>query len=860
MVSLEILESCGSTSQRLRELFTAVASDDYSKPKKGESVEEKKERIAKGKQVERDIEMRRRIDGRTQGRVYEGVNFSLKNWKKYDAVNLAWDSSAVTGATLPLLLYAQGKIDVGRCAKLLEGCKNGKDYIRTDAAGAAKSIDVVRFCETEFNLVRSVVNRRWAAQKNVFGKLWPYYEYEPRGTDAVAKLRADAWSQRVDIMADQFGYRRHDEQVILDGFLYAHSVDFIRCVWDREEQWRKKSVAGPATERETVITKEGVSWFNPQPARVFWDNNDPLPSINTDTGPKWIGYWDVARYSEIQDNPYYFNKDKVTWPGANTTGGFFTSFADYFTLNDVVIKLPPSLVQGGMQVGVENDRKANVGWYTSDDRDVSIFKTELFEEVVPLDMGVGTYPHKVWMRRVIASDYTTLYAEFLPSTPAAVLSINESDGRQVNVSMAMELLQYQQQMTNLLSQLINLLEIEAFKAIGINVDALEPEEAEAIKKHMQSPGWYDGTLVYKFSMEKLTARLGDDAKAAAVATGGIITIAQGKVSTSISVIFESMIKLVQMIERLFAMSPAELGQPAPREISATESTLINNTTSSIYSSISSAVNEFRAAKKRIIYESFASCAKAEVVLPVKSRYSKATVAAAGFTIVGDPNTDVGDRPKQYTVLGTPKNLQHDYIFTTRDGDDRPTDTAAANTLVQLMGMFLSSPAAQQKGAKSKLYAMMNEIFRKSGSGLDIVFDLEEGEEDSFGPSEIDQLKQMVEQLIQSTQQLAAQTQQNAQGLQQQQQVNAEQQQAIDLQAQMAEQVRKLAEQVQLLNQKQNNGEINGEQKAQLMTKMYDSGPDAVKAQIEATVGLVPADKRIYSGKASPPKPTAPSRK
>lgn len=849
MVDLQILDSVGSTNEALRRLFTADSSQDYSKPVKGESSKQKEDRIAKQKQLERDIEMRRKIDLRTQGRVYEGVKFSLKNWKIYDAVNLAWDSNVITGSTVPLLLYAQGKINVEKCAKMLDSCANGSQYIKKDDKGLPQSIDVVRFAETEFNLVKSVIGRRWAAQKNVFSRLWPFYEYEARATDAVSKLRADAWSQRVDIMADQFGYRRHDNQVILDGFLYAHSVDFIRCVWEKEEQWRKKAVGGPATDRETVIVKEGVTFTNPQPSRVFGDNSEPLPALNSDTGPEWIGHWDVARNGDIQDNPYYFNKDKITWSGAGIGGinGFFNQYGEFFDTNGTVIKLPPS-AQTNMAAGVANDRKSNVGFYTSDERDTSVFKTELFEKVVPADMGVGTYPHKVWMRRVIASDCTTLYAEFLPSTPAAVLSIGESDSRQVNVSMAMDLLQYHQQMTSLVTHMLKLCAIEEFVAIGVNTDALEPTQAEAIKKIFEGENWFQDPVVFKFSMTKLAAALGDDSKAAAVAANGIININQAKVSTSIQVIFETIIKLVQLVERQFAMSPAELGQPAPHEISATESTLMAGATTGVYSDISSSVNEFRAAKKRIIYESYAACAKAEVVLPVKNRYSKATVQRAGFTIVGDPNNDIGERPTEYTVIGTPKNLIHDYIFTTRDGDDRPVDTQAANTLVQLMGMFLSSPAATQKGAKSKVYAMMNEIFRKSGSGLDIVFDLEEGEEDSFGPSELEQMQQTVEQMVASMQQLAQQTQQNAQGLQQQQQVNEEQQQHIDASTQIVEIVKKLVMDVQELKTKQSsNGHIS-EQEMKMQTSIYGLAPEEAKSQIEVNAGLVPVDRRTYPQK------------
>jgi hypothetical protein len=280
----------------------------------------------------------------------------------------------------------------------------------------------------------------------------------------------------------------------------------------------------------------------------------------------------------------------------------------------------------------ENDRKATVGFYSGSPRDTSVFVTNHYEKIVPKDYNIGEYPFPVWTRFVVASNNTVMYAEFLPSRPSAVLSINEYDGRLVNVSMAMDVLQFQQHMTNLVNHLMSLLQVESFKAIGINVDALKQEQVDSIREKLEAADWSSKPLVFEYSLQKKLEALGE---AGVPAIKDIISLSEARVGPSISAVFESMIKLLTLVERLISMSPAENGQPAPREISATEVSEIANTTSSVYSAISDDIDEFREAKKIILYESLVSCSTQNVRCPVKERYTAKTIKAAGLDFVSD---------------------------------------------------------------------------------------------------------------------------------------------------------------------------------------------------------------------------------
>jgi len=222
-----------------------------------------------------------------------------------------------------------------------------------------------------------------------------------------------------------------------------------------------------------------------------------------------------------------------------------------------------------------------------------------------------------------------------------------------------------------------------------------------------------------------------------------------------------MAQLVQLSERLMALSPHELGQPAPREITATETNMMAGTTETIYGFISDAIDEFRAAKKRILYESFMVCGNDKVRVPVMNRYSRKVIGLAGFDIAKedqDPTEFLVDdgTPKRQTVIGTKNKLNYEFIFTSRDGALRSVNTQSANVLVQLLGGVISNPQIMPAIGKEKLFEIVNEIFRLSGAGVDLKLELQEGESPQMG---VDPANQQLQQVLQ---QLTAQVEAGAQ--------------------------------------------------------------------------------------------------
>lgn len=695
MVNLEILKKYGCTQDRLRQIFTC---EDMESP---------------------DWSIKQGFTEEIESRIYEGISWSAANAEPYMAADLAWDSQIVNKTSIPLMLYAQGKISMSECGDKLGQLGCADEFCERDETGEIKNINIVRLYEVSMNLIRSYVTRRVAAQVARFNNLYPYFKYEPRSTSLTAKCRGDALSQRVEIMVDQFGMRHNSTQYIRDMFMYGHTVVFPRESWTRDVQWRKaRNEFGETEELESIVTREGVEFINPHPTRVFRDLSAPLAGVNTDTGPQWLGYWDVVSYGSIKDNPEYWNIGDVGYE--STLFGLYNQYQQFFSYYypPSVLRWPsPKAAAKSVFTPFQNERTSNTGIYSAADIDKGVFLTNLFMKVNPRDRGIGNYPFDVWLRLVVASDNTVVFAEFLPSVPAVYGGLNENDSRVVNNSMAMEIMPYQDQLTNILSQMLLNMKIGLTQIWAVDKDALDEGTRDYIETAMQAGDYYVNPKLLMYSGQRM-GDLGLDTK-------NFVNVVQADMGNTINQSMQAINQLLGIVERMLVLSPQEVGQPAPREISATEVQEISTSVESIYSFVSEGIDEMRAGLKKMLYEHLVACSTSEFDVPIKNRYSTSVIEDAGFT-PSDEDYDTSE-PMARNVLGTPATLVHEYLFSSRDGPERAINVKSAETLTNLLGQILQIPPVIEAVGKRRLFDIINEIFRKSGAGFDIKLELEEGE-------------------------------------------------------------------------------------------------------------------------------------
>ena len=750
MIDFEILTEAGTTNERLRELFTAVMPSHQ----KVTALKKTAEGKATLKGIEKDMELRKKFELRIADWLSEQIIFSLDNASLYAAVDLAWDGAPINKLTLPLMLYAQGRIDTTACAKALKNLPGSDQYVKKNTDGKGGwTINLPKFYSMEVNIGRSVVTRRVAAQSNKYNKLWPFFKYESRSTSAVGRLKADAVSQRMDIMADQYDFRHQQTQVVRDMFLYARSVEFPRSAWEREVQWEKRDLAaefkpGKGIEKKAVVVREGVKFIAPHPGRVIYDNSHPLASLNTDTGCEWVGFWDVARYGALRNNPDFFNRESIGFSA--DTAAWFQSYSSYFSQYYETI-VAPELPQ---ELGARNDRKNSVGLYTGEMEESSVFLTELFVKVLPQEWGIGTYPYPVWVHLKVAGDSTVIFAEIMPSSPAVVTSYNENDSRLKNISMMMELLGYQDQLTNLYTMLLETIKADLFAVAVLNEDIFPDTEAgrkvkESFRQTMAGTNFAGSMNMLEVSFNDLK-QLGIDPSA-----DNIFKIVRSAPNDKIGEIITAISSVIQMAERMMTLSAHEQGQAVEHEISATESATLSRSTDTIFDFIGQAIDEGRAAKKRIIYESMIAMGSREVSLPVINRYPPHVIAKAGFTMVD--TDDDGEAEAVYaTIKGASHLLRHDFIFTSRDGGDRASGVAGATALVQWITAIGQLPepmsmAIMQKMGKEKLFEIFNEILSLSGAGVDARLETQAGESDDLLPEQGQEVMQGMQRLAQMLQ-------------------------------------------------------------------------------------------------------------
>lgn len=464
-----------------------------------------------------------------------------------------------------------------------------------------------------------------------------------------------------------------------------------------------------------VITREGVPTITPHPTRRFHDMQYSLASINYDNGCTYLGYWDAIKWRNIKDNPKFWNMTAV--PLSNPAHfhahqGYF----DYYCPNQ--IKFAP-FRHSSIEEGNKRDAFGDV--YANAQGDSFVWITNYYEKIVPKDVGLGGYPHPVWLRTVVASDRVVIYAEILPSRPAAYMGHDEDDSKILNQSMVHEIIPYQDQATNLMSQALHLMKIQGLLVMGIDTDQLDPDQRKHILEITQSTAYYSKTLVVEHSASEKQDIFGAPQNQRPPIT---FTQTQAQVGRIINDLLKNVAVIIEMMEKNQMMSPQEIGQFSKRETTAQEVFEVGQTTSALFAFISEGPDEYRAAMKRILHDSLLAIgSEKDFEVFVQERYPDDVIKAAGFRLKSNSETsgyELDDSDKM-NLVGSMKSLSMDVIYNSRDGSERTISTAAAKVLSDLTRYVLGSQEIFQVFTETygleQFTNMISEVFRLSGSGF-----------------------------------------------------------------------------------------------------------------------------------------------
>jgi hypothetical protein len=762
MIDVDVLKKRGLTIERLKQIFIApkepvYSNDDPAFP--GGEITDPSSDIARYPKNPTDGQIRQFFENRIRARLDEGMERNFDSFKSYAAVDLALDTPFISKLQLPLQMLGQGFIDVESCYQraLDVSPEIANQIFDKDERGRVLKVNTPKFWEISHNLVLSLLNRRVAAIATPIAQQHPFMLYDSRDTSLAGELKADLMTQRAEIMADDYGYRHDIVQTVRDVSAYTHQVEFIRSAWEKEEQILMEpefddevSTLDPEKRpmREVKkIIKEGLCFVAPHPSRVFWDHAYPLAKLNNDTGPYYVGFWDIVRVGELRQSPEYWNRDAIEFN--QSVYDFLTANGEYFTLYYRDRIALPSKNPG--TPSLRNDRLTNVGFFAEGTDDVSTTISHYYEKLNPKEFGIANYDHDVWIHFVVGGNSTVIYAEPLACAPGVVYHYNENDQRDISSSFAMQVIPYQDQVNNLLSQLLEVQYQGLMKFFAMNTDNMTASDITEVENSIKNRDYSAAkSLVIKYS-KSVMEDMGIDHRSQYADRLRVIEVST---SEKTGEIIRSIVQIISLAERNLFFSPAELGQVAPREVSATEVNIVNNTTLGIRDFHGLGVFEGLDAKKRLIYEASIAFGSDEIELPVMRTYSTQTIIDAGFNVVG---ADREGRPEtikrgRFTVSGSKRDLIHNYIFSSRDGTEREVSNAIAAATVQVFDVIGRYPTLQKFLTNEDASNMLNAITRRLGlsfrarmpDGVDPLSPLAEGTGEQV-VSAIQQLAQIVSQ-------------------------------------------------------------------------------------------------------------------
>lgn len=775
MIDFDILEEhYGTTELKLRAIFQAPPEGDKMvgdvKQAYKADLERHKRTFGDREFTDRDelkfrtrwqaklSESRHAFETRIQSRIQEGRMRNFVNYRWHYAADLAWDGP-VFKEQVPLMLYAQGKIDIEKAASKLEsavGPDRAKQYIEKDDQGTIQSVNVTKLGESVINLVRPYITRRKAALSNKFNDLYPFLKYEPRAKTMTDKIRSEVTSQRIEIITDMQGYRHDFTQWVHKMLLHSGQWIFVAHPWVKEQSVRK---VGDTVENYTI--KEGPRLAHPHPTRTFYDIAHAPSTINNDNGVTYCGYWDILRYRDVRDNPGYFNASKIRYSSSLDTS--FSSYRDYFEAyysEEKVIKFAPSRGKDDSLNSMRNDRKALSGILNYDDGDCSIYFTHIYERIIPKEVGLGSYPHPLWVKLTMVNDKTCVRCRLMPSRPAFYMGGNEDDSRFINASMAHEIMPYQDQAQSLLSQMYYLMRMESLMLCAIDVDLIPDKKMRAdVKDYLAGRKTRQNAMYFEWSGNKIRESLKTNPE-------NPIKFLTTSLQAQISTCLEGIGKTLELLERNLMMSPQELGQFVQRETSATENMIVEKTTNALYSFISQGPDEARAALKVILYESLMAMGEDDLATPVTSSFPRRLIEKAGFKFYGDEGEEESEErePDARVVLASKQHMAHAYIYNSRDGTERTVSIEAAKTLYQFVNQILANETVLRLFGWKQISGMIGEVFRLSGSiySIQLPEELPEGGPAEGGPEQQQLVEQVQQQFAQLTEAMTARFEQSEQ--------------------------------------------------------------------------------------------------
>jgi len=663
MIDLNVLNSRGVTTDKLKSVF---AGDDESVSKKAKPLLDK---------------IRQRID--------DGLQFCIKNHKVYHALDLAWDTPfRQVSHTLASSLINKELDDETILNATKDWGLTGMLETVKDSKGTHKRLNLPVFFNVFVPVVRAYVTIRWARIYND-RRQYPLFKYEMSHNTTTNKLRSDIITDRVQTMANQYGYSETLKQCIFQMLHYGWCMQFPTEEWHSETQVNINAVG----EEEEKYVREGLRYHLPHPSRVFFDQAHRTTSFNSDSGCEFAGYWRIMRYGDIRRNEKFWNVDKISYGKTTDLLGGAKTYLEL--VSPCTMEFPTSRTAfGALDRESEMDRA-----YNKADDDKAVLITEYFEKLVPSEYGLGDYDHPVWFRFCLANDNTILYAAPVPYCPVIYYAYDPHEGRSMNASLSLEVIPFQDQIGNLLSQYLLSVKQNLANLTFVDTDQVPKDMIEKLQNWGEK--LFRGLNFLPFSSRQNKFAQSDVREAfnsvrlSTLDTNGIVT---------------AMRQIIDMLERLLVISAQEVAQSASHEQTAEEVRTVATTTTTRLAFTANAVDDAIAAWKEQAYRALMAYGEDEIYANINSQYTVDALHSLGFSVTEKDE----DRSGSVKVRGQKSALNLEHIGSYRDTLDRVSDNTMAAALTQLYTMVAQDPEIRQSIGVDQVLDVLNRIGQMLG--------------------------------------------------------------------------------------------------------------------------------------------------
>jgi len=621
-----------------------------------------------------------------------------------------------------------------------------------------KGLNLPVFFNIFVPIAMAYVTIRWAKLFND-RNLHPHFKYEPAQYTMSDRIRCEILTQQVQKQSSWFDYPADTKQTILQTLKYGYCINFPREAWFTEQQIGQ--------DKKKKIIRQGVRFDITHPSRTFFDPYHRLSSLNSNSGCEFVGNWEVSRYSELNGNKLFWNRDRITLGSSGGPLGLFTGplGEDFFKLVSPCTMSFPTVSGSGTG---DNDRLTELQRYYSSEnnKDSATLKTNFFQRLVPKDYGLGPYDEPIWMRFIAASDSTILWAEPLAYDVFPTYGYDPDFNLSRFRSLTLEVMPFQDHIGNLMSHWILAVKQNLTNPIFVDSSKIPKEYMDELRNLGLKQ--FSGNMFIPFSSEE-QQKFFDD-KGAAIYQPVISRHNTAEIANCI-------MGVLSMLDRTMQLSPQEVGQAASHEQTAEESRIIASNTSTRVAFTGAGIDAGDYAKKKLLHDANQAYADEEINVGISTSYDidspefKAVAEELGLEINKGTHEFARGNPNGTINVKAPRTaMQLEDFASTRDKADRIDSAGVAAAMAQIFQAVAGSEQLVMSIGSKQLVDLLNQIivvaglpkeFRLQGKEIDVNAGAQEqaAQVQKLMAGFAEQVKQLVDQKQQETIQASTQASQ-----------------------------------------------------------------------------------------------------